>query len=174
MQTDRFSRHCRFCATPESALQYSHSRSGPRNRGMKALIALPILAAAVLFTGCEATVVDDGPHYGYYSPHRYYYDEPGYYYGGPRYYSRASYYSSPYRYSTARGYYSSPHYGYGYDRARTHYRSDANYSHNTSVNRTVVNRTVNRTNVNRTNVVTAKSPPVVKKKQKTRNVRIEG
>ena len=139
---------------------------------MKALLALPILAAGVLFTGCEATVVDDGPHHGYYSgSHHYYDDRPGYYYGGPSYYSRASYHS-PDHYSSSRSYYSSPRYG-SYDRARSYYRSDAQYAHNTTVNRTVVNRTVNQTNVHRTNVVTAKSPTVTKKKQK-KTVKIEG
>jgi hypothetical protein len=137
---------------------------------MRSLYALPILAAAVIFTGCEATVVDDG-HYGYHSGHRYYYDDrPGYYYHNrPSYYSRASYYNSgPYYRS-----HSYPRYGYSnYGGTRSYHRSDANYSRNTVVNRTVVNRTnvnrtnVNRTNVNRTNVVKYQAPATKKQKAK--------
>jgi hypothetical protein len=146
---------------------------------MRFLFALPILAVAVLFTGCEATVVDDGPHYGHYSGRRYYYDDrPGYYYhGGPAYYSHASYYDSRARYSSPRyGYSSYPHSGYSYNRSRSYYGSNAHYSRNSTVNRTVVNRTnVNHTTVNRTNVANANHQVSSKKKQRAKQQgRIEG
>ena len=130
---------------------------------MKSLLALPVLVGALLFSGCEATVVDSGPvhghRYGYADRGDYYRGRPDYYdgntYSRPRsdYYgrSRTVAYSGGYAYSRPRAdyYQRSPsvQYSGGYARTRAPYRS--------GYNQDVV---VNRTHVNRTNV-TRKSAP---------------
>lgn len=118
---------------------------------------IPLLTGALLFAGCEATVVDAGPSHRSYA------------YGESRPYYRSGYSSSGYR----RGY--DNDYDRDYDRSysgrsRTSYRSDVDYRNTTvnrtninrtNVNRTVVNRNVNQTNVNR-KVVNVKQQPAKK------------
>jgi hypothetical protein len=146
---------------------------------MRSLLAIPALAGALLFTGCEATVVERRPvveHRGYYD------DRPSYYHHRPSY-SSGAYDDS--RYTVSDGY---------YGRSRASYRTGVNYRNETVVNRTNINRTnvnqttfnrtnvnrtnVSRTNVNRSNATNAKYQVPAKKKQKGKhenvNVRIQG
>ena len=131
---------------------------------MKSLLALPILVGGLLFSGCEATVVDRRPVVG----HRYAYGDSGdYYRGHPDYYGGNGY-SRPRSDYYERS--NSVEYSSGYARARAPYHSG--YTQEVVVNRTNVNRTnVNNTYVNRTNVTRKSAPnpnvvvPVSKKKR---------
>ena len=120
---------------------------------MKTFLAIPLLAAGFLFTGCEATVVDRRPvvehRYGYYERRPVYYDER-------RSYSDASYHSDR-PVATA-----------SYSRARAPYHADVNYRHETVVNRT----NVNRTTINRTNVTNSRYQAPAKKKSKKNDTRV--
>ena len=109
---------------------------------MKSLLALPVLAGALVFSGCEATVVDRRPVVG----HRYAYGDSGdYYRGRPDYYGGSAY-SRPRSdyYERSR----SVEYSGGYTRARAPYHPG--YTQDVVIHRTNVNNTyVNRTNVTR-------------------------
>lgn len=82
---------------------------------MKTKLSIMALAAVMLFTGCEAYVVEHRrPTRSYaYSGHRYYRDHDDRYYGQRRYtsYRRPvsyGYSSRPYSYGSRRGYYRRP------------------------------------------------------------------
>ena len=92
---------------------------------MKNLLLLPALAGALLFSGCEATLVDATPHR--YGP-RYGYVDRGYYRADgardyryrsdlddPYYRRSSSYYRSGY--VNTRPVYATPHSSYGHSRA---------------------------------------------------------
>ena len=115
---------------------------------MKPIFLLPLLAGALLFSGCEATVVDGRPYRGAYHSDRGYYgrDRGDYYHSRPNYYSDRR--------------------EYGYVETRpvyaTSYRTRASYGRSREINRVQV--VTPRVNVQRT--VVKETPSGHHKKKK--------
>ena len=98
---------------------------------MKSIFLFPLLAGAVLFSGCEALVVEDRPYRGaYHSDRGYYGRDRGYYERdrGDYYRSRPAYYSDrrDYGYAETRSVYSTP------------YRTRSSYGRSREINRVQV------------------------------------